>query len=1111
MQPAFVFTLGLLSLLGSATVIHASSMNSPPVGNVGPTAGIGGAVSDTEGTVPSLTQTPPSPLGDAADVRENNSIPGYNAMMNAAGQAGQISPPTNAQTLGAPTEEEVPITDASSALAANFALRSSPSIPPSSPSNIDESRSSNDSSSSGGGGWFGKILGGNKNTGNQDTTGTKPQSSNSVGAGGRTGMMPPPPPPLPQLQQQRTKQGHQQQQPPYQQQQSQRPPNQHYNPYQQPPPNANPYNTPPPYSNQNNYIDPSSYQNLLYELDESTLREMTLTHQLHNMSSYISSLTTESEKLMAKADVLTERLADSESNFNYVHNRNLELDANCTLLTSMVEELKKEIEKYQSSQKSMEDEKSDNEKVVNELRAELRRVTDELEQLACLVETERFEFEKADFLRELKRKQLAKRRKKKKGFWSWLFGFDNSNSVGDRDLEAVEEEERLRAAQELARSTLLHALQTERTSVDELEASVITLQRNNSAIMDVVQSRNELISELNDRVAVFEEDKMVLKAALRQLQKEIKEEAPRTQLLADELDAARERERVVREELEQLRIDHDEECDEFDARWEEAEKEWNQTKEELYLIGSYVDQLEDRLATFAIAKKEIELREKQCAELEAEAKAWKLEVDETKPLLEDLVKERAETNVKMEGLLQQIDELKEQIADWEQRVEEAECRNEEIKSESARQLFLRVEEEKRAWNEHTLQQIQEEKRAWGVLKDREMSDEKAALQERAAEEFEQRLAQKKAEWEREAEESSAVQLRNQQSALETKLMQQWNTNMSQQRADLEAHFQEEMQRRLDSERAAWQKLKDQELEERLSKERAEWEAVQPLITTNHVSDVLASALEDEVERAAAKVYERLEQNGVAFGVSNPSLESVKDVFAEAEQVRIGANDMSDSDVTEDETESETDEGSEIGEDAVNDITLDDALDQPAATETNDTAVNSTTLLTSGKQMKRPPRPSRSVPFRKVRKAFSRATGMHGVVTPSSVQLRQRGMRGKRPPLKHGKRPVAESEKRNGKGSIMSKENSQKEDAKKLATHQRMHPQNPDRSLVTPTNGTPQEDVELELWNDDLQRDSQTQDYRGDGDYYDDGGASSSLSYEGQEAYVEPPLPDFGDL
>jgi predicted nuclease with TOPRIM domain len=91
----------------------------------------------------------------------------------------------------------------------------------------------------------------------------------------------------------------------------------------------------------------------------------------------------------------------------------------------------------------------------------------------------------------------------------------------------------------LAKSTLLRALQNERNNVDELEAAVTSLQQNNSAIAEMVKSRDLIIDELNDRVAVFEEDKVVLKAALKQLQKEMKVEAPRTQKLIDELEVAR--------------------------------------------------------------------------------------------------------------------------------------------------------------------------------------------------------------------------------------------------------------------------------------------------------------------------------------------------------------------------------------------------------------------------------------------------------------------------------------------------------------------------------------------------------------------------------------------
>lgn len=84
----------------------------------------------------------------------------------------------------------------------------------------------------------------------------------------------------------------------------------------------------------------------------------------------------------------------------------------------------------------------------------------------------------------------------------------------------------------------MNALQSERNNVDELENALSASQQNNSAIAEMVVSRDSLIDELNDRVAVFEEDKVVLKAALRQLQKEMKDEAPKTQKLISELKTA---------------------------------------------------------------------------------------------------------------------------------------------------------------------------------------------------------------------------------------------------------------------------------------------------------------------------------------------------------------------------------------------------------------------------------------------------------------------------------------------------------------------------------------------------------------------------------------------
>lgn len=110
--------------------------------------------------------------------------------------------------------------------------------------------------------------------------------------------------------------------------------------------------------------------------------------------------------------------------------------------------------------------------MMEDLREELRRVTEDLETLACLVETERLEVETGRFLEDMRRKQLAKRKGKKivkggvggksgkhkkgkVGFWAWLFGFGGSGDdvITEEELEVMEEDERLRVS--LSRLTYL--------------------------------------------------------------------------------------------------------------------------------------------------------------------------------------------------------------------------------------------------------------------------------------------------------------------------------------------------------------------------------------------------------------------------------------------------------------------------------------------------------------------------------------------------------------------------------------------------------------------------------------------------------------------------------
>ena len=754
-------------------------------------------------------------------------------------------------------------------------------------------------------------------------------------------------------------------------------------------------------------IDRETYQSLLYELDESTIREMTLTHQLQNISSHVSSLTCETQYLTDKVDTLSERLADVNANYHASHSRNVELLANCTELSNMVERLQCELE---VNVKSI----LEKEEMERELRTELRRATDELERLACLVETERFEEEKMKFMHDLKEKQLAKRMKKKKkkknsGFWAWFFGWGENSSHGDvdddnddEDIASVgtDEEERRRAARELSRTTLLHALRTERSNVEELESALSALQRNNSAIVDVVASRDSIISELNDRVAVFEEDKMVLKAALRQLRAEIKEEAPRTEQLVRDLEEARLREVELMEEMEGMMEDHRLEREEWESQLMNLTKEQNKTKEELELIGLYVDQLEDRLANFAIARRELDVREQECDRLEKLAKEeteigleYKRQLDlltkeneEMKVLLEELVTERAETRAKMDILTQEI-------SDWKEKLEEAERRSEEIKSQSARQLFLKLDEEKQSWEQAMQKKLADERHAWDA-------EQRKSL--------ELALANEKAKWEATTARDNEVRSSMEQAELERKLVNDWTTRLERQRVELEKQFLRDIQSKLDEERSVWEETKEDEISERLSEERALWES--ELANEQRLDDPPSPpSLSEEVERAADKVFARLEESGVSFGVMDPSLEQLKNMLSDPTNANdptlnklMGERTILDESMIREDTVDAEDE--DEGGDAKS-VKEESGLVNDEVTLSSDSSTSSADDINSSHPpsektplARAPQHPitrnikARSVPFRSIRKAFSRSTGLHGLVTPSTVQLRQKMQR-----------------------------------------------------------------------------------------------------------------------
>ena len=271
-------------------------------------------------------------------------------------------------------------------------------------------------------------------------------------------------------------------------------------------------------------VDP--YVALQSELEAATAREAELLYQMSNLTASLGAARDAATGRLHTIDVLTERISETEARAASESNAALELRANCTSLAKTVKQLQEEAVAREERCALLEEQKACDDKLLNELRDEIRKKQSELEDLACAIEEDRADAERERYLEEIRQ------RRKKRGFFGTLFG-----AIFGKGYD--EEEERAKA-QELARSTLIHALQVERSNVDELEASLLILQQNNSAISDMVESRDHLINELNDRVSVFEEDKIVLKAALRQLQKEMKEEAPKTQKVVSDLKKAQE-------------------------------------------------------------------------------------------------------------------------------------------------------------------------------------------------------------------------------------------------------------------------------------------------------------------------------------------------------------------------------------------------------------------------------------------------------------------------------------------------------------------------------------------------------------------------------------------
>ncbi|KAI2489462.1 hypothetical protein MHU86_25122 [Fragilaria crotonensis] len=732
--------------------------------------------------------------------------------------------------------------------------------------------------------------------------------------------------------------------------------------------------------------------------------------ELENATTLLAAYWQRDDLHMRQLDVLTERVMEAEAAAAAERNSVLEYQANCTELGRTVALLQDEIEEWTNKCRNL---TLQNEKDA----ARMEKMKDELKE--------------------------RNRKKKKRGFFAWLFGINSREE---------EDEDKLQSAQEFARSTLLRALQAERDSVNELDNALSILQQNNSAISEMVHSRDMLIDELNNRVAVFEEDKLVLKAALKQLQKEMKEEGPKTQKVIDDLKTARAEVERLNSELTSVLAEHKAEVSLLEDIISQKQASINSSESNMTVIGSYVDK-QERLATFALARRDIDLREEKCKEIEERASLLEKECnelrekmssydtdhDELKSLLADLVDERAELQRENAALRKReeqpcsggsrlrdtissleidVDSLAKYVSVWETKVADLESIVENQSSE-LRQSEEQGKELSRALEENTklLENIrQQQVRAHEI---------EPLLQEESADD-EQTKELHHVQDDIPPPPPPPPPPANSEDSLIFDVEEDFSPQPNE-RLEVDSSESFDGQRPPDSElelsQHEWSVGNDLDSTEPIYDSRVldepghpgqRWGAQDP---TDDVEDPLPRQVEEEILDEGDDVQRWDGQDSSAsYGpdATPPDTSEDEDVLQSCDDQQVGEQDPLDRPLDSDAVENLSLETS-VGQSLHNydDVSASEGISEfdfqrsetgtlssEALTETQDSAVvpelpnddathqmpSQATLNVDARRAKAlpPKNPRRKVPFRAIRKAFSRTTGIHGLITPSSM-------------------------------------------------------------------------------------------------------------------------------
>lgn len=382
-------------------------------------------------------------------------------------------------------------------------------------------------------------------------------------------------------------------------------------------------------------------QTMENDLFMSLQREQAMMDQINNLTKSLSNLERREKLHLHQLDLLTERFIDLEMQRAKDQNTLMEYRANCTDLALEIAILEGNVEEWRVKCSELVQIRDENKKSVASLKLKLKQASRKSEEMALLVENHRLQEDaKASELR-------SGTSKVQRGFFSWVFGLFNSRDADDDDKKEL---------YDMARSTLMTALQIERNNVEELETALAQLQRNYTVTSDQVQSRDAMISELNGRAAILSEDKAVLKAALRQLRKEMSDEADRTKKILDEVEVSKNESSRLQNEISSIIASHKSEIERLNKKIQKKDDTIVILESNLTSITQYVSKLEERLADFMVTRRDLDqqnenyaLSTKLLVEMQQERESDIIKIqeleqerEEIKRLLDLLAKERVQ-------------------------------------------------------------------------------------------------------------------------------------------------------------------------------------------------------------------------------------------------------------------------------------------------------------------------------------------------------------------------------------------------------------------------------------------------------------------------------------